>query len=261
MYRPAKARVRAEEAAVGDDLATPAEEPLIPDLLTAGLEAVGVDESVYDGGSEESAERNGSTDHRSWAGTWDDRTGRNYRRSGAPSLQPPSALGTISGSIYTRDDDPVFLGDPTEDWARCRAALRRLKRDGRILEAWKRWLGQTQTPIRSRSDGIAQQTADTLTSGALSTLSASGDLLVEEPASMSDTPPKEYVAAVLNDHVLDIVKLFVYPDTKARFFELIAYTGILPSLDVAPDTIAGETDFWSYTDSLNRAGESDAAVL
>jgi hypothetical protein len=42
---------------------------------------------------------------------------------------------------FALDADDVWRGDdPEQDWARCRALMRRVGRDGRKLELWKRWL-------------------------------------------------------------------------------------------------------------------------
>ena len=48
MYRPAKARLRAEGLGVDEGQATPDDSPLIPDLLSANLAAIGGDTSMYD---------------------------------------------------------------------------------------------------------------------------------------------------------------------------------------------------------------------
>ena len=56
MYRPAKARLRAEGLGVDEGQATPDDSPLIPDLLSANLAAVGGDTSMYDDESEEESD-------------------------------------------------------------------------------------------------------------------------------------------------------------------------------------------------------------
>ncbi|KAI5898279.1 uncharacterized protein SCHCODRAFT_01037142 [Schizophyllum commune H4-8] len=259
MYRPAKARLRAEGLGVDEGQATPDESPLIPDLLSANLAAVVGDTSMYDDESEEGSSesvRNGSSDHRSWAGTWDDRTGRNYQRSVAPSLEPPSAMGTVSGSIRIMDGNPVFVGDPESDWVRCRAAMHRLKRDGRILEVWRKWLGQSQPAKPLRGNAVARQ--PTRSSSGISRPGPARSGQVNSDVVEPGDVPLEYVRAVLDEHILDVLQLFVYPDTKARFLDLLAMVGILPRLSMNLESIMDQTEFWSYSEGLNLAGTSSS---
>lgn len=60
---------------------------------------------------------------------------RNSTYSGA------SGISSITNDVADTDAEAVWTGNADADWMRCRALMRRLGRDGRKLEQWKRWLG------------------------------------------------------------------------------------------------------------------------
>jgi hypothetical protein len=66
-----------------------------------------------------------------------------YKRPAGLSL-PPSVIGTDNpeDEAFGLDADEIWHGDDVEqDWESCRAIMKRVGRDGRNLELWKRWLG------------------------------------------------------------------------------------------------------------------------
>lgn len=261
MFRPAQARVHAEEQGADEvqDSQT-GDSPLIPQLSNAATSTSPYG-SVY---GDESTEGSHEHSHRnSWAGSWDGRIGRNYRRFGGPSLEPPSAMGTISESIYARHST-VFVGDSDDDWVRCYAVLHKLGRDGRKLEAWKKWLGQSHTQSETHlgdrlqtktfNDSARQWSEDTQPMP-----SEMEPLGIDELRLSGSPPPVEYVVAVLNEHIQDVLELFIYPDTKARFFDLLAAAGVMSQLSVTLQDSADQTGFWSYTSNLSHVGASPSA--
>ncbi|KAI0778194.1 hypothetical protein BD413DRAFT_684120 [Trametes elegans] len=179
------------------------------------------------------------------------------------ATRPPSVLLTLSDE----DEDAVgvWKGDE-DDWDRCHAALRRLGRDGRKLELWASWLGLpegeslTRAPSRSpsisvppargepenRAEGDGQSTSSGQTEA--------GRLTADVGVSVSKAS-KTYIAPVVRAHGADILGMFVYPESRAKFLEYLRRVGLLPELQAglgAPESVRA-LDFWSYTQDLEAS--------
>ena len=81
------------------------------------------------------------------ARTVEGRCGAENNYSGSPhagksinsSFVPPSEIADDAADLDSQD---VWKGDSAEqDWTRCHMLMKRLGRDGRKLELWKKWLG------------------------------------------------------------------------------------------------------------------------
>jgi hypothetical protein len=50
------------------------------------------------------------------------------------------------------------------------------------------------------------------------------------------------------------LRTFIYPDSRARFLELLGHAGLLPELNVGLGIgwSASEVDFWSYASELGE---------
>ena len=136
------------------------------------------------------------------------------------ATRPPSVMLTLSDSSIGEME--VWRGDAS-DWGRCHIALRRLGRDGRKLELWATWLGvpeaahlprptswdPTIIPIvkapvpRRRSDSQPQVAEEPPANGVASrnTGVAEADTLAADTGVSLSEAPKEYVAAVIREHV------------------------------------------------------------
>lgn len=95
-------------------------------------------------------------------------------------------------------------GDPEQDWIRCHTLLKRLGRDGRKLELWKRWLGGYYSEHAHLGhllgDSKTVQKQWTEDEGPLPSQTARADqmnIVVSEGVS----PSLDHVAAVLRLHV------------------------------------------------------------
>ncbi|RPD62932.1 hypothetical protein L226DRAFT_607651 [Lentinus tigrinus ALCF2SS1-7] len=188
--------------------------------------------------------------------------------------RPPSVMLTpSSGSTVERD---VWRGDGG-DWGRCHIALRRLGRDGRKLELWASWLGVSEAAHLSRptswdptivpivkvplpgkaADGQPQTIREQYPANepaSRETNQAEADKLSADTGVSISPAPKAYVAAVLRTHAHDMLTLFVYPDSRAKFLSLLGRAGLLPDLRAgicAPDSVQ-ILDFWSYTHDLGE---------
>jgi hypothetical protein len=114
----------------------------------------------------------------------------------SPSL-PPSVIypGSISaGSVFDIQGEDVWMGeDPEDDWRRCQLLMRRLGRDGKKLEWWKRWLGVDVL----QDKGKKQWTEDE------EPLPPEATMQLESKVVMNtlSRPALEHIAAVIRKHV------------------------------------------------------------
>ncbi|KAJ8455723.1 hypothetical protein ONZ45_g18875 [Pleurotus djamor] len=150
----------------------------------------------------------------------------------------------------------IILGESAEDdWKRCCALLQRAGRDGRKLELWHRWLGLKHLNYLS---GVGKSSMERVHKQ----WSEDGEPMPSEVAAhevhashvpLSD-PPIAQIGAMLRQHFANIMDLFIYPESRAHFVELIAFAGLLPHL--LPDKpedfgwLLEFIDFPSYIDSL-----------
>ncbi|KDQ63553.1 hypothetical protein JAAARDRAFT_65576 [Jaapia argillacea MUCL 33604] len=159
--------------------------------------------------------------------------------------------------------EKVWQGDPEGDWKRCHAVLKRLPRDGRMLEMWGRWLGVGgavclgSTSINSsRSASLSPASA---AKGGLALRDVKGKGVArdgevegyikkqwtedEHPlpsevqyanrvlSKVGESVLAEYVAPVLCSHGSEILQLFTFPDSRAHFLSLLGRVGLLKDLE------------------------------
>jgi hypothetical protein len=198
------------------------------------------------------------------------------------SVVPPSEITNDAVDLDARD---VWKGDDVEqDWMRCHALMKRLGRDGRKLELWKRWLGgyysehaQLGHLIEEGKQRQKQGAEDSRLLPSDAPWANKAETVVTEGA-----PVLEHVAAVLRVHVSVIVfgwspvsdciyfsqgdallRSFIFPDSRAQFLELLGRSGLLPEMNIGLGIgwSATEIDFWSYATGLDRRVEEDDAKL
>lgn len=136
-----------------------------------------------------------------------------HRHSVGSSLLPPSIKSLNADNLDdVTDIADIWLKDDVEDnWAKCRILMKRLGRDGRILEMWKLWLPshpdhQHAFEMMARSGKLRQQqwTEDDLPS--------LSEAVIEEDISSDSLsqlriPPREYLIPVLRAHVCNFACL------------------------------------------------------
>ncbi|CAL1695832.1 unnamed protein product [Somion occarium] len=159
--------------------------------------------------------------------------------------RPPSVVMRIDVNENV-DFDDVWHGDD-EDWTRCRIVMKRLGRDSRLLELWAQWLGLEDDEVfsadsESRCNGRQprkQRTGD-------SQLLPSQPIQDETNPKMAESVDRSQLANVVAAHYPEILQLFIFPESRARFLAMLKRANILPELDekIARDNL----DFWSYSD-------------
>lgn len=103
---------------------------------------------------------------------------------------------------------------PEENWNRCHALMKQLDRDGRKLDVWLRWLDALPT------EGKGKQV-------------------------MANGPTREQIMHVLEIHMDELLRLFVFPESRARLLAAVGNAGVGAMVE------AGRAaDFWSYRDEL-----------
>ncbi|GJE86119.1 hypothetical protein PsYK624_021990 [Phanerochaete sordida] len=180
------------------------------------------------------------------------------------ATRPPSVMVTADSESEDEkswNEDVVWKGDVLGDWERCRRAMKKLDRDGRKLELWQRWLHELappepeavhelpvprkqwtedDTPLASQYDREGRATVD--------------EKLAGDTGVVLDPAARDHVAQVLQVHGQDILQLFVYPDSRAQFIELITRAGLLADISGGLGGVSTMSmlDFWSSCQSLQN---------
>ncbi|EJD03952.1 uncharacterized protein FOMMEDRAFT_155075 [Fomitiporia mediterranea MF3/22] len=94
--------------------------------------------------------------------------------------------------------DEVFRGDE-EDWPRAHRTLRELGRDGRKLEVWKGWITTSKS---------------------------------KESEDQYIVRAKEAIAKAIRDHMDELLRSFVFPQSRIEFLEMVTEGGLLSESDV-----------------------------
>jgi len=178
----------------------------------------------------------------------------------SPSESASSAVSLVHpGSELALDEmdsvaREVWKGDD-QDWVRLHRCLKRLGRDGRKIEAWRKWLGVSPEKIANNSR-IKQWSED---EAPLPSEIALRNLLRDPEKGIV----LQHISPVLQEHGDSILQSFVFPDTRAQFLELLNIVGLLEALlmSLPPSGYHAVVDFWSYVSDLHETHERDAAVL
>jgi len=178
-----------------------------------------------------------------------------------------SSLSEVSNDTVDLDAQDVWSGDDVEqNWIRCHKLMKRLGRDGRKLELWKRWLGgyYSEHPhlghLLEKGKQVQKQwTEDEGLMPSQTAWATKKQTVVAEGA----LPALKHMAAVLRIHGDSILRSFIYPDSRAQFLELLGHSGILPEMNVGLGIgwSATDIDFWSYASGLDKKAEEDEAQL
>lgn len=129
----------------------------------------------------------------------------------------------------------VWRGDP-DDWNRCHHLMARLNRDGIKLELWREWLGVSP---RTRQRKI--WTEDDYS---VPLEKFNGGPSARAPAL--EGAQRESLATAVRDHVEDLIRLFIYPESRAEFFRILSTAGINLDRDYQLPSEALGVEFWSY---------------
>ncbi|KAJ7630945.1 hypothetical protein FB45DRAFT_1058858 [Roridomyces roridus] len=134
----------------------------------------------------------------------------------------------LTGETEIKPDQVWISSEAQINWERYRLSIRAAGTDGRIIEYWQGWLGDEAS--RDRRVKRKQWTEDE-------------ELLpsqVEAPSQPLPAPaPRDYLLPALRDHAKDILQSFIYPESRARFIELLGRVGVV-------DGLRADVEFWSY---------------
>jgi len=133
----------------------------------------------------------------------------------------------------------VWSGEPNS-WERIHHFMVRCNRDGTRLELWREWLG---VPPQTRQRKVWSEDEYSLPSEEEQNRHATKALSLEGAQ-------RENLAAVVRDHTEDLIQLFVYPESRAEFLEILNAAGITVRRDVLSpfnDPGVEYVEFWSYT--------------
>ncbi|KAF8216238.1 hypothetical protein K438DRAFT_1800304 [Mycena galopus ATCC 62051] len=165
-------------------------------------------------------------------------------RYSVASSFPPSVLDSHpEEDPYTEINvDDVWRMDNLEaNWEQCHAAmLQRAGKDGRILELWARWLGY-EPPAEDRRARQRKQWTEDDDPPPL-------EHPCESEAPVPHTPPPiENVLPALRRHGEAILHSFIYPESRARFIQMLECVGALAELQSQVGAVSSnEVEFWSY---------------
>ncbi|KAF8604961.1 hypothetical protein BDV93DRAFT_521849 [Ceratobasidium sp. AG-I] len=188
----------------------------------------------------------------------------------------PLPLDELKEGVELEDDDTLIWRGDSEDWARVRNALRDFRSDGRRLEAWEGWLGLEQRALILHASerlgiglnsGMKGRLDDWDMKYALDPASpVSRDLTPGTTGSSLPSPPsKETVLPVLRDNFEHILTTFIFPDSRAKFIELVRLAGFDDASIPALAKFNVHSDFWSLARTVsplssprNPSGRSDS---
>jgi len=176
-----------------------------------------------------------------------------------PQPNSPSTLPTLPSTNIERNPEElkhIWRGDD-RDWARCHGALRSLGRDGRKLELWEHWIDPNVIPAARRQVMWTGEPSRFLNGNDVAQVY---ELIADAPFEVDITrAPVEFLRLVLEAHVSsslricdpsndtrvfqakDILSLFMFPDSRARFMDMLMDAGLLDCMPAS----ASSGDFWS----------------
>ncbi|KAI0655087.1 hypothetical protein C8Q70DRAFT_1021781 [Cubamyces menziesii] len=173
------------------------------------------------------------------------------------ATRPPSVLLTALDEDEGTVD--VWRGDEG-DWDRCHLALRHLNRDGRKLELWATWLGVPEGVAVSRRSSRVPSTFLHQAAGQSSmdrrdedlSEQTEADRLTADTGARTSKAHRSFIKPVVRAHGSEVLGMFVYPDSRAKFLQLLGQAGLLAELRVGmgASESARALDFWSYTQDL-----------
>ncbi|KAJ7092731.1 hypothetical protein C8R44DRAFT_816387 [Mycena epipterygia] len=183
-------------------------------------------------------------------------------RYSVASSFPPSVLDSHveEDSFFEVEVDEVWQSDDAEaNWERCRVVMRRAGRDGRILELWRRWFADDPDP----QDVKGKRKQWTEDDDPL----PSTELPPTAVPIRHTPPPIANILPALRKHGDTILHSFIYPESRARFIQMLERVGVLAELnsDLAAGLSSSEVEFWSYlkdmgNESENRVIPEDSAL-
>ncbi|KAF8973928.1 hypothetical protein BDZ97DRAFT_1648189 [Flammula alnicola] len=188
---------------------------------------------------------------------------RKSRQSMASTFPPSVSTRLTDASVdWTQiNPDEVWLGEPDEDWRRCRNLVKKFARDGQKLDLWRLWFGSYHPEHKDKfldpeEKGKKREKQWTEDEGPLPSELTAADLLSREYVSIA---PRQHVVDVLRRHGQHMLHLFVFPESRVQFLKLLGQAGLLPEVNVGLGINFGSTEieFWSYASGLGDVAGAD----
>jgi len=158
----------------------------------------------------------------------------------ALSSRPSSVSDSDSESLQRSGF--VWEGDPQADWIHCHDCLRSFPRDGKKLEIWRQWLG-----LRDQDDAEVIRKQWTEDEAPLPSQTYEADRSTQDWAP---PVPTDVIVPVIRENIKEILKTFVFPDSRAQFFVMLRNAGISTDVFeagvVIPLDSTQSLNFWSY---------------
>ncbi|KAH9937697.1 uncharacterized protein B0H18DRAFT_867377, partial [Fomitopsis serialis] len=187
----------------------------------------------------------------------------------APGATRPPSVAESEESEDEKAEAEVWIGDDG-DWERCRTVLKKIGRDGRKLELWKRWFGfgfhsekdedDEEKEGADEEEGKGEVKADEHEVSSSSSLERE---LEEDVGVRPIHPPRDYIARVIRDHGSEILGTFVFPDSRAQFLEILDAANLLGEFKTGMGISdhAQAFDFWSYAPTSPTAPSSSSLAV
>jgi len=168
---------------------------------------------------------------------------------------PPISLSSQAQhriSVVASIREGIWRGDEN-DWERCHAALKLVDTDGKKLELMRNWTGLKSEAVRRR----IQWTEDADIPSPSESQPDQPKYYTEEPLPMDDSEPNlDFVLVVLAEHYQEIAHSFKYPDSRAKFTEMLIQLGVhkrIPGGTISSDS---GIEFWSRSNGLMDTEQS-----
>ncbi|EIN13743.1 hypothetical protein PUNSTDRAFT_58480 [Punctularia strigosozonata HHB-11173 SS5] len=170
---------------------------------------------------------------------------------------PPSVLDVLPSEMEGEKWKHIWHdADAEGDWRRCHAALRELNNDGRKLEMWKAWLvghGDRPPDVALRPVRGKQWTEDD------GPMPSEVDYANAPQWKRGIIADRERISAVLCEHGGEILRSFIYPESRVQFIRLLGDAGLLEELRSGGGLSDSRdmVEFWSYTTEVERRKTGD----
>lgn len=148
-----------------------------------------------------------------------------------------------------------WKGIPDVDWQQCYSLMKHLGSDGRKLELWHTWLNPYITHETTDLKGKGKQNSEDRSCYPSMAHHYKHQSLGGNP------PPLSHLSPMLQNHANSIMRMFIFPESRAQFLELLRRAGlsdVLRRMDygVYPEVVG----FWSYAGGFNKLPESSVAT-
>ncbi|KAI6136636.1 hypothetical protein F5141DRAFT_1208961 [Pisolithus sp. B1] len=148
----------------------------------------------------------------------------------------------------------LWKGIPDVDWQQCYSLMKHLGSDGRKLELWRTWLDPYITQETTDLKGKDKQNSEAR--------SCYPSKAHYKRQSLRESPPTlSHLSTMLQNHANSVIRMFIFPESRAQFLELLRRAGLSEDLSrMDHDTYPEVVGFWSYAGGFKKLPESSIAT-